>query len=529
MSDPLVLVPLAALAGVLILGALVYVTVLVLPSGSKHRGLDKARVSARQWGQPKDRVVKPLVISGSSEYDRITLGRLAKATVAAPPRASVALVAPTMAGKTTTFMVPRIIEWKGAMVSTSAKADLVRLTMAHRQRQGPVWVFDPLGFLETAGITSCRWSPLIGVRTYADALVSASWIASTSNASEGSSNQKFWDENAKRMLSPLIFAAAQQPYVDEATGEASHSQHISQVGRWLQHGRESDAEVQAVLRRTGDRDAIDALAALQEMHDQTRKNIAATAQVVLDPFSTPRTRPALTPSPRASENFDPARLLDEGGTLYVFAPEHEAQEFKALFEALINTVVFEAQDRSARLGGLPIAPHHLLLALDEAANMASLTKLPQLASVGSSQGIVLLSVWQNLSQIESIYGRDGSRTLLAGHNAKLFWGGIHDPETLRLVDDLCGEFEHRRETRSSDGRSRSTSSTTESQRLAPASFTRALPRRTVLAVVTDGKPLLLNLTPWFEDPQIRTQIDPAVAAEFDSAFGSGPRKVRVRG
>ncbi len=52
MSDPLVLVPLAALAGVLILGALVYVTVLVLPSGSKHRGLDKARVSARQWGQP---------------------------------------------------------------------------------------------------------------------------------------------------------------------------------------------------------------------------------------------------------------------------------------------------------------------------------------------------------------------------------------------------------------------------------------------------------------------------------------------
>ncbi|MGJ9414435.1 type IV secretory system conjugative DNA transfer family protein, partial [Aeromicrobium sp. CF4.19] len=139
---------------------------------------DRQRDRADGWGSTRDAGVKQLLIGGRSAYDRLTLGRLGKKWAAAAPRASVALFAPTLSGKTTSFMVPRLLEWEGAIVATSAKADLVRLTMAHRAAQGPVYVFDPLGFLEDTGIATCHWSPLMRIRTYADALKASAWLTS---------------------------------------------------------------------------------------------------------------------------------------------------------------------------------------------------------------------------------------------------------------------------------------------------------------------------------------------------------------
>lgn len=498
----------------------------LLPAGRDKGSTARQRDHSADWGSARDKTVKDLLADdGRWAYDRITLGRLGKRWVTAAPRASVALFAPTLSGKTTAFMVPRVLEWDGALVATSAKADLVRLTMAHRAQQGPVYVFDPLGFLADVGIRSCHWSPLMGIRTYADALMAASWLTSTSRvAGQSGESMKFWDDNAKRMIGPLLFAAAQNPTVDADTGELTHERHIAQVGRWLQRGQVSDPEVETVLRAAGDRDALDAFAGVKSADFKTRQNIATTAQGVLDPFAHPRTRDALTPTNRAGEDFDPDRVLDEGGTLYVFAPEHEAEEFKPLFETIINTIVFAAQDRSARRGGLPIEPHHLLLALDEAANMASLRKMPELASVGSSQGIVLLSVWQNTSQIETIYGSTRARTLLAGHNGRVFWGGIQDEETLKYVQAMAGEFEARRVTHSHDQRGRSSSTVMETKPLAPTHFVRGLDNNQLIVLFKNIKPLRLQVTPWFKDDEIRSLVDPDVAAEFDRAFAAGGDK-----
>lgn len=512
---------LAAAAALLVCCAIAWLVGGVLPSSKgPASAADRQRDRADGWGSARDPGVKNLLIDARSAYDRLTLGQLGKRWVAAAARASVALFAPTLSGKTTMFMVPRLLEWQGAVVATSAKADLVRLTLAHRTAQGPVYVFDPLGYLADVGIESCRWSPLMGIRSYADALKAAAWLSSTSKV-EGtsSSNQKFWDDNAKRTLAPLLFAAAQDPFTDEGTGRTSHERHIAQVGRWLQRGSVSDPEVEAVLNYVGDRDALDAFAGVRSAHDQTRQNIGSTAQLVLDPFAHPRTRQALAPVEDPAHDFDPQKILDQGGTLYVFAPEHEAEEFKPLFETIINTVVFAAEDRSARAGGVPIEPHHLLLALDEAANMASLRKMPELASVGSSQGIVLLSVWQNTSQIETIYGPTRARTLLAGHNGKVFWGGIQDEETLKYVEGLAGEFEYRKVTQSQDQRGRSNSVSYETRALAPKHFVRNLPDGQVLVLFRNVKPLRLQVTPWFRDPDIRPRVDQAVATEFDTAFG----------
>ncbi len=120
----------------------------------------------------------------------------------------------------------------------------------------------------------------------------------------------------------------------------------------------------------------------------TKSSVYGTAEVILHSFGHPRIRAALAALPGDTDAFDPAALLDRGGTLYLVAPADDQRLFSPIFEALTNCVVREVERRSAHLGG-PVDPR-LLLILDEAANIAPLRRLDAIASAGAGQGIVLV-------------------------------------------------------------------------------------------------------------------------------------------
>src|SRR5699024_889103 len=145
-------------------------------------------------------------------------------------------------------------------------------------------------------------------------------------------------------------------------------------------------EPQAILADLGDADAIAHWTAHCAREARTKSNIATTAEQILDGFAHPEVREALSPT-HDSTTFTPQKLLDEGGTLYVVAPEEDQSLFTAVFEALINSVLREVSNRSAAAGGRPIDPR-LLLMIDEAANVAPLRKLDKIASAGANQGIL---------------------------------------------------------------------------------------------------------------------------------------------
>jgi type IV secretion system protein VirD4 len=74
---------------------------------------------------------------------RLTLGRHAGRLVAAEPRQSVLVVAPTQTGKTSGLAVPAILEWRGPVLATSVKTDPLRDTLERRLTLGRVDIFDP--------------------------------------------------------------------------------------------------------------------------------------------------------------------------------------------------------------------------------------------------------------------------------------------------------------------------------------------------------------------------------------------------
>ncbi len=436
--------------------------------------------SAR-WAKRRDlrllRVREPLP-------GRLTIGRVDGRLVAAEPRQSVIVVGPVQTGKTSGFAVPAILEWQGPVVATSVKTDLLRETLIARSalRRSKVWVYDPTG---GTGIPSAGWTPLAGCATWEGAQRVADWLVTGGRrGSSGVDNADFWYAAAAKLLAPLLFAATHWGGT------------MADVVRWVD--RRETEEVEVGLAEAREPAADDAFQASKERDERTRSSIYTTVETVLSAFADPGVlTSALMPDLRAE------RLLDGGfHTAYICAPAHEQRRLQPLFATLVQEIVACAYDRATETGR-PLDPP-LLLVLDECANIAPLRDLATLASTGAGQGIQLVSIFQDMAQINAVYGRDRAPTIVSNHRAKVILSGIADAQTLDYVGRLLGDEEVRQlSSTSGTAGSRSTTESVAFRSLAPANVLREMRPGRGLLVYGHLAPARVELRPWFRERRLR--------------------------
>jgi type IV secretion system protein VirD4 len=278
------------------------------------------------------------------------------------------------------------------------------------------------------------------------------------------------------------------------------------VVRWID--RQEDVEVDRALERAGDRHAIDAAQASMLREERQRSSIYTTAETILAAYADPRVMDAA----RRPE-ISPAALLDgHAHTLYLAGPAHEQRRLAPVFAALVEEVVAVAYEMH-NATGRPLDPP-LLVVGDELANIAPIRSLPQIASTGAGQGIQLVSIFQDLAQIEQRWGRSW-RTVASAHRAKLFGTGIGDPGTLAYVRELSGEseYEQRSETSGFLGqRSETVGSTYRS--IAPSHVVRESDPNSAVLIYGNLPAAKLELRRWFADPGLRS-----LAAAMPSSRG----------
>src|SRR5262249_42455779 len=205
-------------------------------------------------------------------------------------------------------------------------------------------------------------------------------------------------------------------------------------------------------------------------------------------------------------------LLDGGHhAAYICAPAHEQRRLQPLFAALVQEIAAAAYERANKTG-MPVDPP-LLLVLDECANIAPLRDLTTLASTGAGQGIQLVSVFQDMAQIDAVYGRDRAPTIVSNHRAKVILAGIADPRTLDYVARLLGDEEVQQiaSTKGAEGR-RSTTESTSFRTLAPAHILREMRPEQGVLVYGHLPPARIAMRPWFKDVELRRA---AAAARLD--------------
>jgi type IV secretion system protein VirD4 len=444
-------------------------------------GWGRPRAPSARWASRRD--LAPLRVP-APQRRRLTLGWSGRALLAAQERQSVIAFAPTDSHKSTGLAIPALLEWQGPVLATSIKSDLLIDTVARRRRLGRVMVFDPA---LVTGFEPSRATPLWGAGTWRGARRVAHWLSAAARTDSGGlQDADFWYATAEKLLAPLLFAAASSGHTMES------------VVRWLDEGPDAnDAHIEELLNEAGEPAALRAWQATQNREERQRSSVYTTAEMIVGAFADPRVA-----EETKGADYSPTALLDgRANTLYLCAPLHEQERLRTVFSMLVQELLAVVYETVAATGK-PLDPP-LLLLLDECANIAPIPNLAEIASTGAGQGVQLLSVFHDMAQVSSRYGRRAS-TILNNHRAKVFGSGISDPETLTYVSRLLGAKKFEQRSRSTGERGRRSETEGDTYRdLAPANVVRERSPGTGLLVYGHLPPAKIRLRPWYEDEELQ--------------------------
>ncbi|CAB4864764.1 unannotated protein [freshwater metagenome] len=362
-------------------------------------------------------------------------------TLYVPPRSSLLVVGPTQVGKTTALVMPAILRWHGPVVVTSVKHDVFEVTGSWRSLVGTTRVVDP------ASDTGMTWDPLEGVTSLRTGLAIARDLVLTGK-DRTSAESEFWNALAVKSLGAIM------------TAIVGRGGTIFDVRAMIESRRFTTLRDDVL---GPDVDAI--VASLELMEPRTQDAVCATMEAMLLPWQIPQ------PLARVRD------VLDGENTLYLCAPRTDHRHYEGLFRGALRTVLDE-QERRAREGRAP----QLLVVLDEAASIAPLEDLDQIAATVSGLNVTLVTVFQDFAQVRARWA-DKAATVVNNHTSRIVFGGLVDSHVGEL---LPGVLEPPRQDRPVN-----------------ADYLRRLGRGYAI-VISGGLPRMrVRVVPWFRDPHLR--------------------------
>jgi type IV secretion system protein VirD4 len=435
-----------------------------------------------------------------------TTGKL----IVAERRVSVLGVGPAQSGKSTGLIVPAILEWAGP---GALDVDQSRRRPRHPQPRartvGEVFIFDPTG---CTGLQHTPWSPIAAAHTWEGARRTAANLLGVADQGAGrSADDSFWKPAGARYLAPLLLAAAH--------GGARDGRRPA-LGRHQRRRRARPSCSNACPVRRCQAGRLEALRSVWKADTGFRSSLMQTIATGLDAWH----EPAIAAATVGESQISAQRLLAGTNTLYLIAPAHEQRRLRGLFTALVADITAGAFERSAQTGR-PIDPP-LLLALDEAANIAPLPNLDEIASTGPGQGVQLLTILQNISQASDRWGKDRAETIIANHRARLFCSGIGDRATLDYLRQTLGDEEidristHRQSPLATGSRTYSS----EFRAIAAPHRVRQADTNTALLIYGRLQPAWVNLRPWYANRELRQLVSAAAPNSRDARAAGAARR-----
>ena len=356
--------------------------------------------------------------------------------VTVAPRSSLLIVGPTQAGKTSSLVMPALLRWRDALVVTSVKNDVVRTTLEWRRSMGEVQILEPG---RDEGLT---WDPLEGVTTLRDATRVARDLTIGSN---GRGDTEFWNALATKLVAGLMILAKDRALSIFDVASAVERQDVTS---WL--GEREPSQASEVVRSFLDHDP------------KTLDGVFTTAETMLMPW---RFRQPLA---------QVRRVVAGANTLYLCSPRGEQRHYEPLFRGALR-MVLEEQQRHVDEG----TSHRVLMVLDEAATVASLEELDQLAATVSGLNVTLVTVIQDFAQLVARWGPRAA-TIVNNHTTRVVLGGLADASVGKYLPELV--------------------ETNPDSKQIPL---RLRPRGTAVVVAGGQRVFEVRLRPWWKDRRLR--------------------------
>ncbi|MFF2189655.1 type IV secretory system conjugative DNA transfer family protein [Streptomyces sp. NPDC058155] len=411
---------------------------------------------------------------------------------------AVAIMAPR-SGKTTSLAVPSILAAPGPVLLTSNKAggDAYAATLDARTKVGRTWSMDPQQIAHAD--RAMWWNPLASATTLDGAnRLAGHFLAASVDASQ---QGDFWSKAGSNVLSQLLLAAA----LDERP--------ITDVMNWLAFP--ADRTPLDILRDHDLRAVAAQLKGTVEGPPETRDGIYETARQYAAALLNQEIAAWVTPQKDVPE-FRPGDFVTSTDTLYLLSKDGGGGA-SALIAACADAVMRAATAQAERAGGRLDPP--LLAILDEAANVCKISDLPDLYSHLGSRGIIPITILQSYRQGQKVWGDAGMDAMWSASTIKVIGSGIDDPDFADKLSRLIGDHDVTTTSTSHSESGKSTSVSMRQERILPADAIRALPKGTALCFATGMRVAMLDLRPWYLEPD---------AAELTAASARASKAITTR-
>lgn len=393
-------------------------------------------------------------------------------------------------GKSTSRVMPAILDAPGAVVSTSNKRDVVDGTRGVRENTAPVWVFDPQKIAQEE--PDWWWNPLSYV-TDEEKAYKLTQHFSVGSRVPGSKPDAYFDPKAEDILSSYFLAAA--------LGDLP----ITQVYIWVTE--QVNREPINILKQHDYELQYKGLESTLELADKQRDGIFGTAEKMIQCLKSRNTLRWVAPTGGATvatdarRQFNPHAFAASQETIYILSKEG-AGSAAPLTTALTVAIAEAMEERAERCGGR--LPKPALFALDELANVVRWAALPDQFSHYGSKGLIVMGILQSWSQGVELWGEANMRKIWSAANVKVYGGGVAEEGFLRALSDLIGDYSYINVSTSS-GKSGSSRSRQEGkERIFDVSNLAELDRGRAVVLASGAPATLVRTMPWYTGPHKET-------------------------
>lgn len=401
----------------------------------------------------------------------------------------VILAAPTRSGKGVGIVVPNCLNYSDSLVVLDIKGENFDITSGFRAKHGQkVYLFAPF---DEAGVTH-RYNPLEYISDDPAQRLGDIDAIGTALYSGGNQNDKFWSENAKDLFRGLCLFVLERKDLPKTFGEILRQ--ASGKGKPL---KEYIFEELKKAQDTGhpfSNACIDCLNRVLSNSENTLAGIVATFGTPLLIFQNPRVDLATS-----ANDFDLREVRRERMSIYFKMPPNKLKEGSVLvnlfFDQLLNlnTRVLPSQDKTLK--------HQCLVLLDEMTSIGKVAMIAQAVSYMAGYNMRLLTIIQNKSQLEDVYGKAGALTLLSNHALMVMYAPSPTVQSdAQEYSEMLGYETVKSRSQTSSMQSSSTSTSDQRRALMLPQEIRELGQTRGIVSLENCKPILCDKIRYYEDP-----------------------------
>lgn len=372
----------------------------------------KSRISGNNaWLNEEE--IEETIFKNDGNY-QLNLGHIADSDVVLKysGEGSLITIAPPGSGKTQCFVIPNMLNWKGAALILDIKGEIYAATHKWREKNvGKIYKFSPLD-----PNNSSNYNPLTFVREEPDYIWEDSRFLADMMIVPSGTSDPFWENMARDVLNAAIAHVTFNNEPDDRP-MSKVLDIIYGIG-WDEMITSLKTNILvSSMRRMG--------SALEEMEKKQRDSVLKTAQSSLSSWQGERIAKVTNKS-----DWNPLDLRNGTPTIYICINPNEIESYLSVIRVFIAQHIRMLTTELPQRGAAPA-----LFMLDELPRLKKMPPVDEALNIGRQYGIKLWMFAQSYGQLKDAYsdpeGLIGSCAVRTFMNLPL-----NDEYTTKISDQL---------------------------------------------------------------------------------------------